>query len=158
MPLPASDCGYGWAQEVNAIAWEEGLSPPWDEIKESFLEAVAAKQRSKVAALLREPGGRGRGLRTWLRALAAQEQAPPERLPVELVQVYLDDEEALPLHDCAGCGVAIPVRPDWQRFEGEPQHTYFPDCPCCGERTGLYAAWSRRLAVVPEAACRVGSP
>jgi len=143
MPLLASDCGYGWSREVISIAWEEGLSPPWDEVKNAFLAAVPKNQRAQVAALLSEPGQRGRGLRSWLRTVVGQEQSLPERIPAELIQAYLDDGEVMPLHDCAGCGIAIPVRPNWQGYEGEPQESYFPTCPCCGERTGLYAAWSQ---------------
>ena len=138
------------------VLWEEGLSPSWEEVRIRFLRCVPKTQRRIVAELLRDGDVRGRGLRTWVRRLAAQSQLPRDPFPPELVQVYLDDDEAMPLHDCAGCGIAIPVRPDWHGADGQPQQIYFPDCPCCGERTGLYAAWSRS-GESPEAA-NVGVP
>jgi hypothetical protein len=137
---------------VIPIAWSEELNPAWEAVKDEFLRAVPPRQRAQVAELLHESDSRGRGLRTWLRVLAANEQRPADRFPAALVQVYLDDDEAMPLHDCAVCGVAIPVRPDWYSFDGEPQQVYFPECPCCGGRTGLYAAWSRGQASLAEAA------
>jgi hypothetical protein len=128
------------------VRWENRLQPGWNWVRQAFLSSVARPQRARVAALLKESDSRGRGLRTWLRLIEAQEQVVLPLFPAELVQVYLDDDEAMPLHDCSGCGVAVPVRPDWPGHEGEPQRVYFPRCPCCGERTGLYASWSRSPA------------
>ena len=125
------------------IQWEESLSPSWQEVRNGFLRSLFPSQRRQVSELLRDGDVRGRGLRTWLRLIAAQGGDLQSQYPEELVQVYLDDDEAMPLHDCAGCGVAIPVRPAWQGAEGGLQEIYFPKCPCCGARTGLYAAWSR---------------
>ncbi len=134
------------------ISWQEQLSPTWDEVREHFLSLIRPHQRGQVAALLSQSDACGRGLRTWLRLIGAQGELPSAPFSAELVQVYLTDDEAMPLHDCSGCGVAIPVRPDWQGLDGEPQEIYFPQCPCCGERTGLYAAWSRSQASSTEAA------
>lgn len=118
------------------------LDPGWSEARDRFLAAMDLGQRLAVEGLLRQPRCGGLGLRLWLRILVTQGRPLPPALPVELVQVYLDDSEAVPLHDCANCGIAIPVRPGWQGYEGEPQRVYFPTCPSCGGRTGLYAYWS----------------
>lgn len=114
----------------------------WREARDRFLAAVTLRQRPAVADLLRHPHHGGLGLRMWLRALATQGRTLPPSLPPELVQVYLDDPEAVPLHDCACCGLPVPVRPGWGSYEGEPARVYFPNCPACGGPTGLYAYWS----------------
>jgi hypothetical protein len=114
----------------------------WSNARRYFLAAVNPRQRPVVARLLQEAPHSGLGLRLWLRSMVAQGRPLPKSLPAELVQVYLDDPEAVPLHDCEGCGIAIPVHPAWQGYESEPQRVYFPTCPCCGGRTGLYAYWS----------------
>ena len=116
--------------------------PTWSEVRDLFLRAVIEEQRSAVVGLLREPRWGGRGLRMWLRTLVTQGRSLPEVLPSELIQVYLDDPEALPLHDCSDCGLAVPIRSGWLGLEGEPERIYFPVCPNCGSRTGLYAFWS----------------
>ncbi len=118
--------------------------PPWDEVREQFLAAVDRRQRSAVAALLRRPWHGGVGLRMWLRDLAAQGRPVPPTLPPDLIKVYLDDPEAVPLYDCADCGLAVPVHPAWDGYEGEPERVYFRACPCCGGRTGRFAYWSHR--------------
>ena len=51
----------------------------------------------------------------------------PLAMPPEIAQVYFDDENALPLHQCEDCGLGIPTaRPG----------RYFETCPLCGGRTG----------------------
>jgi len=125
------------------IEWTEDLEPNWNAVKSSFLAAVSSTQRARVASLLGESDVRGRGLRSWLRHMAVQGQLFDRSLPAELVEVYLSDDEAMPLHDCSGCGMAIPVRPDWRSCEAAPEQIYFSTCPCCGHRTGLYARWSQ---------------
>jgi hypothetical protein len=118
--------------------------PGWREATARFLTAVDGGQRATVAALLRQPRWGGRGLRAWLRLVADQGQPLPAVLPTQLVEVYLQDTEAEPLHDCARCGLAVPVRPGWRRApDGVPEAVYFPACPCCGGPTGPYAYWSR---------------
>jgi hypothetical protein len=109
-------------------------------ILDQFLAAVDIRQRPVVAALLRQPYCGGQGLRLWLQALRAGTAVLPESIPPELIQVYVNDPEAVPLHDCARCGLAIPVRPDRQRGEDSPaEQVYFATCPHCGGRTGRYA-------------------
>ena len=110
--------------------------------RDQFLAAIDADLRSTVKVLLVDPQRGGRGLRMWLEAIITQDQVIPSQFPRSLVQVYLDDSEAVPLHDCAECGVAIPVHPHWKGMEGEQPQSYFPTCPCCGGVTGLYASWS----------------
>jgi len=115
----------------------------WRQAREAFLEAVAPSQRGVVARLLTQRHEGGHGLREWFRGLVWERSRLPASLPSELVQVYLDDPEALPLYDCADCGLAIPVRPDPQAEDGEAANVYFPECPCCGGATDLYAYWSK---------------
>jgi hypothetical protein len=120
------------------------IHPSWLSMRDRFLDAVEMRQRPQVASMLRLPQHGGRGLRAWLGSIAAQRSCMPDSIPEQLVQVYLEDSEAIPLHDCASCGVAIPVRPAWDGYEEEPDQVYFSRCPCCGGPTGLYAYWSRR--------------
>jgi|SRR5579884_1542082 len=129
------------AQDAGAQA-PPGLEAHWSQARAALLAAVAPAQRPLVAALLRQPLRGGRGLRMWLRLLATQGPPLPPSLPEVLIHVYLNDPEAVPLHDCAGCGLAVPVRPGWLGYEGEPQRVYFPACPHCGGHTGLHAYWS----------------
>ncbi len=124
---------------------EAALDARWQEARDHFLAAVAPEQRPFVARLLRERHEGGHGLRTWFRNLVWNGACLPAAVPPAVVEVYLADPEALPLHDCADCGMAVPVRPDRQAGpEGEPERVYFPTCPCCGGQTGLYAYWSNR--------------
>jgi hypothetical protein len=126
-----------------------GPDARWREARERFLAAVDPGQREAVARRLRQRLLGGAGLRAWLRALVWTDAPPPARLPPALIDVYLRDPLALPLHDCAECGTAVPVRPGRRGdAEAEPERVYFPACPCCGGKTGLYAYWSgkRRAA------------
>jgi len=129
-------------QQAEPIRRGHSEDQHWATVRESFLNALEPQLRPIVAGLLRQPRCGGLGLRMWLRTLANEPRAFPESLPSELVQVYLNDPEAVPLHDCAGCGLAVPVRPGRSGYESEPQRVYFPTCPCCGCRTGLHAYWS----------------
>jgi len=134
----------------------------WQEVFDQFLAVVDSRQRPVVAALIRQPYCGGRGLRMWLQALRAGTAVLPESIPPELIQVYIDDPEAVPLHDCAKCGLAVPVRPDRQREEaGEPELVYFATCPQCGGPTGRYAHLSNtfnRRGRVPEIHAFTGCP
>lgn len=88
----------------------------------------------------------GSGLRDWVSAITWRGAVLPKRIPDELMNVYLIDSEAAPLHDCEGCGLAVPVRPSrLYGPEGEPDQVYFASCPLCGARTGLYMHFSRRF-------------
>src|SRR5207244_3453015 len=89
-------------------------APPrdWAEAVRQLLAAIEPHQRPAVEMLLRDWHGGGRGLREWARSLLRRGKAVPKKLPRELVQVYLDDPDAEPLHDCARCGVAVPVHPE----------------------------------------------
>jgi hypothetical protein len=116
-----------------------------DSAEGALLAAVPPGLRPLVASLLTTPRRGGRGLRAWLSLLAADSRPLPDELPRELVEVYLTDDDAEPLHDCEACGLAVPVRCG-RRVGHEPvaEHVYFPACPQCGGRTGRYAFWSRR--------------
>jgi hypothetical protein len=122
---------------------EEGLSSAWLSTRSRFLAAIPEHQRPAVETLLRDPHQGGRGLRAWLSSLTSQRSNLPAAIPSPLMQVYLEDNQAVPLHDCAACGVAIPVRPTWDMPEERPEQIYFAVCPCCGGATGLFAYWTR---------------
>jgi len=111
---------------------------------ERFLAAISGSQRRLVAWLLRQPQMGGRGLRMWVNLLTMNGSPIPSSLPQRLVQVYLDDSEALPLHDCEDCGLLIPVRDGRSMECGLPEKTYFASCPVCGGRTGLHAYWASK--------------
>jgi hypothetical protein len=83
-------------------------------------------------------------LRAWLSLLEVDHPPLPVELPRELLEVFLRDHEAEPLHDCEECGLPVPVRCG-RRVGHEPvaEWEYFPACPNCGGRTGRYAFWSR---------------
>ena len=51
-------------------------------------------------------------------------------MPPVVAEVYLTDRDALPLHECAGCGYRLP-------------HQYFSECPLCGGRVGWHAYWNQ---------------
>ena len=109
-----------------------------------LLAAMPADYRTRTLALLVSRQYGGRGLRAWLALLEADDRTLPGDLPVELVNVYLDDDEAEPLHDCERCGLSVPVRARRRcGHEATVERIYFPSCPHCGGRTGRHAYWSR---------------
>jgi hypothetical protein len=118
----------------------------WNAAYQQFLRAVAPRQREQVQHLLKTMHNGGSGLRDWLSALTWRGAILPTRIPEQIIDVYLRDSEAAPLHDCEGCGLAIPVRPSrLHGLEGEPDLIYFDKCPACGSQTGLYMYFSRRF-------------
>ena len=63
-------------------------------------------------------------------------EIPPEvqfAMPPAVAEVYLANDDALPLHNCEDCGYRLP-------------HGCFDACPPCGGRIGWYAYYSRRKA------------
>jgi len=122
-----------------APRWMAEADRKWSEARQRFLEAVAEDQRAAVALDLEAFGTRGVGLRTWLAAIAWRGGVLPDGLPRDLVQVYLDDPEARPLHECEACGLLIPIRPARRRGSiVVPSSLHFSNCPACGGRTGWY--------------------
>jgi hypothetical protein len=118
----------------------------WNVAYQQFLQAVAPRQRDQVARLAKTMHNGGSGLRDWLSAITWRGAILPRRIPEQIIDVYLRDSEAAPLHDCEGCGLAIPVRPSrLHGLEGEPDQIYFDKCPACGSQTGLYLYFSRRF-------------
>jgi hypothetical protein len=116
-------------------------SPAMDRL----LAAVTPARRPLARQLMTDPRCGGHGLRAWLAMLAAGHGPLPPRVPGEVVEVYLSDDAAEPLHDCEKCGLAVPVRAT-RRYghEAAVEREYFPNCPCCGGRTGRHAYWSCR--------------
>ena len=109
-----------------------------------LMAAVPAVHRKRAAAVLKSPRLGGRGLRAWIVILDTDDRPLPKALPEELVEVYLDDSEAEPLHDCERCGLTVPVRANRRcGHEATVERVYFPECPHCGGRTGRHAYWSR---------------
>jgi len=112
-----------------------------------FLAAVPAMLRGRVRILLTDPRCGGRGLRAMLALLDTNPRGLPDVLPSELVEVYIRDDEAEPLHDCERCGLPVPVHAGRRcGHEASVDCEYFPACPHCGGRTGRYAFWSARQA------------
>jgi hypothetical protein len=129
--------------------FRDDFTPPGDgaDAMELFLAAVPAAQRGRVRELLTDPRAGGRGLRALVALLDADPRDLPPALPTELVEVYLDDDEAEPLHDCERCGLPVPVHAGRRcGHEASVDREYFPTCPHCGGRTGRYAFWSARRA------------
>jgi hypothetical protein len=117
----------------------------WSSTCQDFLLAVPDSLRETVDRTLRGLHNGGFGLRTWISNIAWRGGRLPEMVPEALVQVYLSDPEAIPLHDCETCGIAIPVRPNrLHGLEGEPEQVYFAACPACGGRTGWFLYWARQ--------------
>jgi hypothetical protein len=111
----------------------------WKDTAARFLAAVPYEQREAVEPLLQQPHYGSSGLRNWIDAIASQGAVLPERIPAAVIDVYLEDAEAMPLYECEECGLAVPVRPN--RLLGpdaEPEKVFFPECPACGGRTGYY--------------------
>ena len=123
------------------LSWGDD-SHVWDDARRSLLEAVDIELRSAVDRLLSRPRFGGAGLRCWAERIAAGATVAPERVPVEIVRVYLDHSEAMPHHDCGGCGIAIPVIPSRHDGEDTPDRVFFEACPSCGGRTGPYLYWA----------------
>jgi hypothetical protein len=109
-----------------------------------FLSAVPQVFRNRVRDALCNPKLGGRGLRAWLAITDVEERTLPNRISIDLINIYLSDSEAEPLHDCEECGVPIPVKAG-RRAGHEPScdRVYFTACPQCGGRTGPHAFWSR---------------
>jgi hypothetical protein len=115
---------------------------------ERLLSAVPPARRPLARRLLSDPRCGGHGLRAWVSQLDALALSLPATLPSELVEVYLADDDAEPLHDCEGCGLAVPVRVARRcGHEAAVEREYFPVCPCCGGKTGRFAYWSRQPRV-----------
>jgi hypothetical protein len=111
----------------------------------ALLAAVPLDYRARVKARLTDPHSGGRGLRALLALLDTDPRTLPDALPTELVEVYLYDDEAEPLHDCERCGLPVPVHAGRRcGHEASVDREYFPACPHCGGRTGRFAFWSSR--------------
>jgi hypothetical protein len=119
----------------------------WQTACAIFLDAVPPKQRAAVRQILQNANCGGSGMRDWVSSIAFRGATLPACIPEEVIDVYLDDSEAVPLHDCGRCGFAVPIRPNrLHGVESEPEQTYFPTCPNCGGNTGPYFFWSRESA------------
>lgn len=135
--------------QADAAATVES-SDRWEMSCYQFLAALTDGQRPVVEKLLHARHSSGSGLREWVSTIAWRGGLCPEHVPAKLIEVYLSDSEALPLHDCEDCGLAIPVRPSrLHGLEAEPEQLYFEVCPSCGGRTGWYRYWARRAEVAP---------
>jgi hypothetical protein len=121
------------------------LDERWEFVHAGFMSLVPEELRDEVQRHLSGLNGNGEGLRRWLNDIAYGGRDMPESIPREVLAIYFTDHEALPLHDCADCGLPVPVRPNrLYGSEGDPEEVYFADCPACGGHTGLYQYWSNR--------------
>ena len=117
----------------------------WGFAYNQFLSLVDEDLRDEVHRIVSNIHGNGEGLRCWINDIAYRGRVLPKVIPNEVLNVYLTDPEALPLHDCADCGLSVPVRPNrLYGSEGEAEECYFSECPACGGHTGLYCFWSNR--------------
>jgi hypothetical protein len=111
----------------------------WQEVVDRFLDAVEPEQREIVSLALADPYGSGWGLRLWVSSIVWGSAIMPAKIPATVIEVYLEDSEVIPLHDCCSCGLAVPVRPNkCNGLTDDPEKIYFPLCPCCGAPTGWY--------------------
>jgi hypothetical protein len=132
-------------------AREDDSTAVWDDACRRFLAAVDGLQRMVVELMLTQPHQGGAGLRAWFDAVAWRGAVLPDRIPPEVIDVYIHDAEALPLNDCEDCGLAVPVRPNRiHGFDAEPEYVYFPTCPACGGRTGAYSYCAKHSGSRPS--------
>lgn len=115
----------------------------WAEAASRLLAAIDEDRRAGVAEMLPTLHCGATGLRDWITAIAWRGAVLPASLPSELIDVYLFDSEAAPLHECEDCGVAIPVKKNPRGGCDEPERRYFRQCPICGGRTGWYLRQAR---------------
>ena len=120
---------------------------------ERLLAAVPDSLRPTVKSLLKNPRQGGRGLRAWVGLIEADPRPLPTALPGELLDVYLSDADAEPLHDCADCGLPVPVRVG-RRVGHEPtcDRVYFTVCPNLNAGPPPWMVPLRRTIWVSEAA------
>ena len=117
----------------------DGGGSDWREVTDRLLAAVEPRQREDVARVLEDTHGGGWGLRLWVSSIIWGGASLPEQVPAELIDVYLTDPEAMPLHECGECGLPVPVRPNRVHGnDGDPERVYFPACPACDSPTGWY--------------------
>src|SRR5215207_7788138 len=95
--------------KLNTINPSQG-DPESITVQQEFLAAIPQSLRPNVRTLLYSPRCGGRGLRAWLSHIEAGRNPPLGEYPPELIEVYLSDDDAEPLHDCEICGLAVPVR------------------------------------------------
>ena len=154
-------------RQANGRAWER-----WLIAADRLVQAIAPEQRDAVVQVMeqwlqQEGDGckRWPGLVTWTYYLERGRGFLPERIPSEVIDVYLTNARAQPDHDCADCGMAIPIRPcviDDRSFGGEcvyrgvaeEEVRYFAACPSCGGVTGQQAYWKKHGGP-PESGCSV---
>ena len=130
---------------MTALASPPIIAERLPDVAERFLSVVPVKVRDEVRRLLLSPCEGGRGLRQWLSLLEIEQRPLPRQLPIDLIEVYLNDDDAEPLHDCERCGLPVPVHAGRRcGHEASVDREYFPTCPHCGGRTGRFAFWSRR--------------
>ncbi len=132
-------------ESVSELKHSDDHDERWEFAYFGFLSLVPADLRDEIQRTVSFIHGNGEGLRHWINDIAYRGGVLPPSIPREMLLVYLVDQDALPLHDCADCGLSVPVRPNrLYGSEGDPEEVYFPVCPACGGRTGLYCYWSNR--------------
>jgi hypothetical protein len=138
--IESSRTNFGSDAENQNIAWVR-----WSNSVERFLAAVSPSLRDRTSAAISSVNNGGVGLRNWVTAIAWRNSYLPERIPNELIEVYLVDSDALPQHECETCGVAIPVRVQRYSQDLDGRNAYFAACPICGGRTGWYLHHSKLI-------------
>jgi hypothetical protein len=141
---------------ANARWWHE-----WFAAGQRLLAAVSAEQTAAVMGVLESwvlqqsrDAPPCPGLVSWVHHLAGDRGFVPAKIAPEVIATYLTDARAQPAHDCADCGMEVPVRPpvvDARSFgpngvyraAAEAAVYYFPVCPHCGGQTGQLAYWQK---------------
>lgn len=125
---------------------------------DAILEGLTDAQREYVLGDLNDPevmrpgGRRTSRLTRQILALVIGTERPPIMHP-DAAQVYIDDTDVSPLHECEDCGLGIPVRAGIIRGGRTiPAHRYFDRCPNCGGRVGYAAYFQKHKAEETPAA------
>lgn len=132
----------GWQTQSGHVRELVNPRSGWTKAKQQFLAAVAPQQRQAVATALENRHAASPGLRQWLRGLIIEEMRLPKRIPPQVIAIYLEDADALPLYGCSHCALALPVKCISTWAADAVEEVYFDNCPSCGQSVDLYGHWS----------------
>jgi hypothetical protein len=144
---------------------KEDLSPQAQQLERrraAILQSMAPEHREHIEEIERsydETMESGGTIRDAVRAMQTSNlhrtfmdltmSHGPAVLPRHVAEVYLNDPNASPLHDCDTCGYQVPIRPGDSR---NPAKSYFERCPLegCDGATGWYAYYQRHSHHPPD--------
>lgn len=121
---------------------------------DGIIGGLSPEQQEHVLAELEDPEVMGPGGRSMSRLtreilnLAIGNERPGVMHP-DVALVYREDPRAVPLHDCADCGLGIPcVAGGKTGGRTIPFRRYFDACPACGGEVGYNAYWRKQREAV----------